>query len=538
MFAHRWRAARRLLAAEGPVALVRAARAAWKRDREAALARYAEWAAEHSSPDAEALARRLAALAHRPLVSVVMPVFDPPATALRAAIESVLAQAYPDWELSIADDGSSNAEVRALLEAFRARDPRIHVARRAARGGISAATNTALEAARGEYVAFLDHDDRLAPEALLAVAEELAAHPDAALVYSDEDKLDFTGARTHPNFKPDWNEDLFLSHNIAAHLAVYRTDLVRALGGLREGFEGAQDYDLALRVLERAGASRIRHIPRVLYHWRMVPGSTALTAFEKGDAAERARRAIEEHLARRGIAAKVETLAGLGAQRVRYPLPAGARVDVLRMNDRNNGALGRNDAARGSKADVLVFVGPGVAPASQDAIDELAAQALRADIGAVGGVLRDRRGAIVHGGTILGAGHANRGRLRGEAGYMMRAALVQSLSALPGDCFAVSRALFESAGGFDAAFDRAFHDIDFCLRVARDGRRNLYTPFAGFRAEADAILLPACDAASLARFPAEAALLRERWGDVLAADPAYNPNLSLAAPFALARPPR
>ena len=528
----RWRAALRLLRAEGPTALGSAIGSAWRRERAAVGADYPGWVREHPYPPV-----RVEALAHSPLVSVVMPVRDTPAAWLRAAIDSVRAQTYPHWELCIADDASTAPHVRAILDEYRAKDPRVKVAWRDAAGNISAASNSALALAGGELVAFLDHDDELAPHALARVAAEAEAHPDAAMFYSDEDKLDPRGERAHPNFKPDWNPELFLSHNIAAHLAAYRADAVRSAGGLREGFEGAQDYDLALRVAEAAGPARIRHIPEVLYHWRMVPGSTAITAFEKDYAAERARRAVAEHLARTGVAASVESLDALGAQRIRYPLPEGPpRWEVLRADTGADGARARNRLAAKSSAEYLVFLSPGVAP-EDGAIEELVAHAHREGIGAVGGRLWSG-GRVLHAGVVAGAGYAHRGLGRGDPGYMMRAGLAQAMSIVSGDCLCVARRHFDAAGGFDEALDRAFHDVDFGLRLGRMGLRNVFTPFADFRIDDAAQALPVFDAVGMGRFSVEAGMLRARWAGELAADPAYNPNLSLETPFALARPPR
>lgn len=527
----RWRAALQLLRAEGPAAVASAVRAAWRREREVAAADYPRWARTYPP-------RALAGIdaMHGPLISVIMPVRDTPAPWLRAAIDSVLAQSWPHWELCIADDASTASHTRRIIEEYRARDARIKVAFRSTKGDISAASNTALSLAGGELVAFLDHDDELAHHALARVAAEASSSPGVAMIYSDEDKLDARGERTYPNFKPDWNPELFLSHNLAAHLAVYRAELVRAAGGLREGFEGAQDYDLALRIAEAVEPWRIRHIPEVLYHWRMVPGSTAVTTFEKEGAALRARRAVEEHLARSGIAADVETLASLGAQRIRYRLTgAPPRWDVVRAA----GPRERNRSARSSAGgDYLIFLSPGVEPEDDAAIEELVRHAQRAGVGAVGGKLV-ALGRVVHAGTFLGAGHAHRGRPRTDPGYMMRAALAQEMSIVSGDCLCVRRALFEQAGGFDERLERAFQDVDFCLRLGSMGSRNVFTPYAGFSLEGGALALPGWDAEAAARFPQEAARLRERWGGKLDEDPHYNPNLSLAPPaFSLAWPPR
>jgi hypothetical protein len=239
---------------------------------------YADWVNQFDSLSVEAvaaLATDLAALTHRPKVSLVMPVYNTLAKDLEAAVASVKAQIYGEWELCVCDDASTQPHVWPILEALAGSDGRIKVMRRESNGHISAATNSALTMCTGDYVAFLDHDDVLAPHALLRVVEWFGAHPGIRLVYSDEDKIGLDGQRFDPYFKPDFNLGLLRSHNYMCHFAVYERSLLEELGGIRLGFEGAQDYDLALRAVDSVGPEQIGHIPHVLYHWRVTPGSTA-----------------------------------------------------------------------------------------------------------------------------------------------------------------------------------------------------------------------------------------------------------------------
>ncbi len=212
---------------------------------------------------------------------------------------------YESWELCIADDASTNPEVPAALNKFAAGDTRIKITFRKHNGHIAACSNSALALATGEWVALLDQDDLLAEHALAVVAATLNQHPEAGLIYSDEDKIDETGARCRPYFKSDWNPELLLGQNCISHLGIYRSALLREVGGFREGFEGSQDYDVALRCSEQLRADQIRHIPRVLYHWRMIEGSVAHDAEAKPYAREAARRAIADHLKRRRMAGRV-----------------------------------------------------------------------------------------------------------------------------------------------------------------------------------------------------------------------------------------
>ena len=236
-----------------------------------------------------------------PRFAIVTPTYDSPEGPLRACLDSVLAQDYPHWELCIADDASPAPHVRRVLAEYAARDARIRVVLRERNGHISAASNSALALATGDFVVLLDHDDLLPVHALGEVATEILAHPGAAIVYSDEDKIDESGQRFEPYFKPDWNPVLLTAQNYVSHLGVYRTTLVREVGGFREGVEGAQDWDLLLRCAERVGAADIRHIARILYHWRAVQGSTARSMDSKGYAARAQERVVAEAFARRGV---------------------------------------------------------------------------------------------------------------------------------------------------------------------------------------------------------------------------------------------
>jgi O-antigen biosynthesis protein len=233
---------------------------------------------------------QIAAFAHKPLISIILPVYSVEEKWLRLCIESVLRQLYENWELCIADDKSPGAHVRRILEEYAARDNRVKVVFRETNGHISAASNSALELAAGEFCLLLDHDDELTEDALFYVAKELNEFPETAFVYSDEDMIDERGQRFYPKFKPDFSRDFFYSLNLITHLSAYRTEILRKIGGFRVGLEGSQDYDLALRFIEETGENRVRHIPKILYHWRAITGSVALSSDEKPYAHERARQ--------------------------------------------------------------------------------------------------------------------------------------------------------------------------------------------------------------------------------------------------------
>lgn len=534
--------------------------------------------------DRSAIKNHLRTLPHRPLISVLMPVYNPNARWLSRAIESVRRQLYPDWELCIADDHSTDPRIRSLLEKFQAADSRIRIVWRDRTGHISAAVNSALEIAWGEFVALFDHDDELAEHALYMVAVAANADPSPELIYSDEDKIHGDGFRFDPYFKPDWNPDLLRSQNYVNHLSVLRASTVRAAGGFREGLEGAQDWDLLLRVSERIDGRRIVHIPHVLYHWRVVPGSTALRQTEKGYAALAGCRALEAHCGRTTRDAEVLDAAG-GHFRVRFHLPPdkpsvtvivlqtighgddpartvrlrdcltsfthqvimarpsmpGAPGGTLEPPEADNSpsrihdvsgpspANVLNQAARLASGQMLLILREDAAPVTPGSVEELVSQAMRPDIGAVGALLCNTGGKILHAGFRLHPAEIAvplyRDCRHGDRGYRDRAALVQGLSAVSGACMALRRPIFLEAGGFDEKLGRAFYDIDLCLRLNAGGSRTLWTPYAAFSLEA-----PLEPGRVLARrFPAEAERMRVRWRSPLARDPAHNPNLSLEA---------
>ena len=264
---------------------------------------YGAWIKRHDAPDRDTLRearRRGEALPVQPLMSVVVPTYNSKIELLKEMIESVRAQTYENWELCIADDASPDPRVVKSIRQFAASDPRIKLVVREQNGHISRATNSALELATGEWVVLLDHDDLLPPHALYCVVRTINERPQAKIIFSDEDKITEAGARQDPYMKGEFDNYLFYGHNMVSHLGVYRRDMVEAVGGLRPGYEGSQDYDLALRVSERCDASEIVHIPHVLYHWRLTEGSTAVSAGQKSYAEEAARRAINDHFQRTG----------------------------------------------------------------------------------------------------------------------------------------------------------------------------------------------------------------------------------------------
>ncbi len=268
------------------------------------------------------------------MISIIMPVYNPDLDWLKEAVESVRQQLYPHWQLCIADDCSSDPKVRSVLQNMQNNDSRINVVFRETRGHIAEASNSAVSLAGGTFLALMGQDDLLSEDALFHIARIIDVHPDAALIYSDEDKFDASGARFDPHFKSDWNPDLFLSFNMIKHLGVYRKDIFNLLGGFRSDYNGSQDYDLALRFTELLRSEQILHIPRVLYHWRASGQSTAWSYNNMDNAIKAGRHALEDHLKRQNMTADVQHTAH--GFRVRYALPDPAPMISLIIPTRNS----------------------------------------------------------------------------------------------------------------------------------------------------------------------------------------------------------
>ncbi|MBO9717056.1 MAG: glycosyltransferase family 2 protein [Pseudoxanthomonas sp.] len=537
--------------------------------------------------------------ANGPLISVVLPVYGTPLALLRRCIDSVRTQTYLNWQLCIADDASPDPRVAKCLLDYARLDDRIKVVVRDCNGHISHATNSALEMVTGSHVAFLDHDDELSPDALHQVVLALAEHPQARLLYSDEDKIDENGRRFEPHFKPGWNPELLRSQNYICHLMVVETSLLAQVGVLRPGFEGSQDHDLVLRCAEVLAPEQICHIPKILYHWRAIEGSTALGGEQKAYASEAGRRAVEEHLQRIGRPGVVDTvspgcyrtrLALAGAvPKVSIVIPTRDRADLLSVcvrsilekteypdfdvlvvdNGSSEPAARRllaelrdtpqvsvldypvpfnfsaivNQGVRATTGEVLCLLNNDTEVINASWLHELASRAMQRDTGAVGALLYYPDDTIQHAGVVLGlggvAGHIHTRMVRGAPGYMARAWVAQNLSAVTGACLAVRRNVFDEVGGFDEAFPVAFNDIDFCLRVMEQGYRNLWTPYAELYHHESASRGTDDSLEKRERFNAEVHAMKWRWGDALQDDPAYNPNLTLDhGDYGLAFPPR
>jgi len=563
---------------------------------------YARWIQRYDRLDRTDLRRigkQIASFEYSPLISVLLPIYNSNLRWLRCAVLSVQKQLYPRWELCIVDDASTDRRVWPFVQRCARQDERIKVMRRTENGHISAASNDALRLASGDFVALLDHDDEMAPTALYLVALALNKNRDSHLLYSDEDKLDARDRRFEPYFKSDWNPELFLAQNFISHLSVYRTDLVRRVGGFRVGFEGSQDYDLTLRCIEEIQPKQIEHLPWVLYHWRAGDQSTASNATAKPYAQEAARRAVQEHLQRRGIAGNVVPSHGVYLQ-TKYALPseqprvsiiiptrdqastlkkclysifdktdypnyeiivldnescdAGtlefldtlrkhARVRVERIEGAFNYSRLNNRGVELAQGSFVALVNNDVEVINGDWLSEMVSRAVRPEVAMVGARLWYPNGTMQHGGVILGAGgiagHAHVGLRRDDPGYFARAHLAQNVSAVTTACALVRREVYLQLGGFDENLAVTFNDIDFCLRLREAGYQIIWTPHAELIHHESASRGFDDSAPKQVRFLAEVDYMKSKWGHILERDQFYNPNLSLGENlFTLAFPPR
>ncbi len=549
---------------------------------------YSIWIENFDTPSIAAqdeMHQHIKRMGYHPRFSIILPVFNTPEIYLRRAIDSVVQQLYPHWELCIADDKSTAPHVKQVLESY-LHDTRIRTVFRPSNGHISEASNSALELATGDFVVLLDHDDELTPDALYWVAARLDQNPELDFIYSDEDKIDAHGRRFDPHFKTDWNPDLFLSYNLITHMACIRRTLVSTAGRFRKGFEGSQDYDLFLRVL--ALTSQIAHIPRILYHWRAIAGSTALAPEAKRYAHENARRSIREYLHNRETPAQV--IPGFDSyHRVVYPLPVvtplvsiiictrdrkdlleGIVSDILRrttytpieviiVNNQSrhpatldylqslafesrirvldydhpfNYSAMNNWASSLAKGEILAFLNNDLRVITPEWLSEMVRIVLQPRVGAVGAKLYYADKTIQHAGVILGiggvAGHPMKHQVADSRYFMGRANVVQAFSAVTGACLVIQKRLFTDIGQFDEVeLPIAFSDVDLGIRLRQKGYRNIWTPYAElFHLES---ATRGSDEApdKIERFRRENRVMQTRWGELLTQDPYYNPNLTL-----------
>ena len=471
------------------------------------------------------------------------------------------------------------------------------IQRRRKRGHISAASNDALHMATGDFIVLLDHDDELALHTLYFAAVAINRHPDLKLIYGDEDKIDENGRRFSPYFKPQWDPDLFLVQNYAAHPAIVHASLARDAGGFRSEYDGAQDHDFMLRCVERIDESQIKRIPWLLYHWRATPHSTAEAVTAKPYALDARTRAVEDYLQRRRIAAVVSRQGEF--QRVRYAIPAQLASIIIPTRDQASllekclrsikektdyefyeiviadnsssepstcellqevarderirvvSAAGNfnysklcNCGAAAARGQVLVLLNNDVEVSETGWLSELVSQVMRPEVGVVGASLWFPDGQLQHAGVVLSPERIGNypyfRRRRSDSGYFSQLQLVRNVAAVTGACLAVRAEVYAQLGGLNERdLSIAFNDIDFCLRIRELNLRVVWTPHAKLiHRESSSRGLEDTEEKQ-DRFHQELRYMQQRWREPLHDDPFYNPNLDLTDElFTLAFPPR
>ena len=558
--------------------------------REHSSVRYDRWINRNdtlSSADIQAIRTHIAALPVRPLISIVMPACNPPAEHLRASIASVQDQLWTEWELCICHDGTPEPRAGRILGTMAARDTRIEYIARDPSEGPGTASNAALRLARGEWVVLLHPGDLLAPHALYEIG--LAAADSALQVmYSDQDRIDESGRRFDPWFKPDFDPDLLLTQNTIGHGGAYRTDLIRTLGGFPQDPQGDPEHDLALRAVAAAGGRAVHHISSILYHARGQAGAgeglppagnpsplavreyldaTGQSGCRPGHTASGVPRfvwpvpdpvplvsiivptrdksdllgpcvegilnrtdypAIEVLIADNG-SQEPETLALFGQWR------GDPRVRIIPMPGPFNYSRINNQAVALARGEIVVLLNNDTEIIGPGWLREMVSHAIRPGVGAVGAKLLYEDNTIQHAGILLGigwpygvAGHVYRGNGRDEAGPFGQLSVVRAASAVTAACLAVRRDLFLEIGGLDERnLMVAFNDVDLCLRLCSAGYRNVWTPFAELYHKESASRGEDMEHEKFRRFQAEIDFMRSRWAKQLDHDPFWNPNLSV-----------
>ena len=551
---------------------------------------YQKWLEHYNAKEECEAAKIMAKLPQmkQPLISVVMPTYNTDEKFLRLCIDSVLNQSYQNWELCIADDASTLPHVKKVLKQYKKQDKRIKIVLRKKNGHISAASNSALDITAGEFVALLDHDDELPMHALLQVVNSINENPAANIFYGDEDKMDANGIRFSPHFKPDWNPDLLYSNNYVSHLGVYNSRILKSISGFRIGLEGSQDYDLLLRCLPHISDGEIIHVPKILYHWRAIEGSTALQSSEKDYTTKAGLKALEDYFGSLDVDVSVRIGKVPNTYDVKYALPAEdplvslliptrdhielirpcvesilekttyknyeiiildnqskepavvswlaeiqkeSKVRVLRYEHPFNYSAINNFGVNHANGNIIGLINNDIKVISPGWLTEMVMHVSRPDVGCVGAKLYYGNDTIQHAGVIMGvggvAGHSHLGFPRDSHGYFARLSLAHSITAVTAACLLVRKDVFNGVGGLneqDLAI--AFNDVDLCLKVKLAGYRNIWTPYAELY-HYESISRGSEDTPEKqARFSKEVDYMLKTWPANIDYDSAYSPWLT------------
>lgn len=498
---------------------------------------YEKWIVENENWEDETVASEIDSFGQHPLISIIIPTYNAPIQYLKQAIESVRNQRYTNWEICISDDASTDLSTIDYLKSIESNQIKINY--RTSNGHISLNTNNALELAQGEFIALLDQDDVLSPYALFEVVKQINATPSVKLIFSGEDKIDEYNNRSTPHLKKGWNYHLLLNQNYVSHLGVYKTSIVNGLNGFRIGYEGSQDYDMLLRFIEQIDETDIQYIDKILYHWRAIEGSTALSIDEKDYAWKAGKKAIEEHLARTGQEGSVEKGIIPIYYRVKRKITTTPLVSVIipnknHLNDLKlavksvlecdyknveliiidndstdkqlfkyytelqnkhknsivfnypgefNYSAINNYAVTKAKGELLLFLNNDVQSINNDWLAEMVSQIEQPNIGGVGAKLLYPDNTIQHCGVEIGmggvAGHIYKLEPANSHSHFGRIQLTQEYDACTAACLLIKKDLFTKVNGFDEKHLKvAFNDVDLCLKIRDLNYKILYTPYA------------------------------------------------------------
>ena len=551
---------------------------------------YQKWIRHHLPDRNELEKQKKTSFGYRPKISFVVPLYKTPEKYLRRLTESFQEQTYSNWELCFSDGSGAQSPLTELLKELTAKDNRIKYVSHEEPLQISENTNSAIEIATGDFIAFADHDDELTPNALFECVKAINEKPQTLVIYTDEDKMSMDGHKFfQPHFKPDYNLDLLCTVNYICHLFVVSRKVIEKVGGLRSEFDGAQDYDFVLRCVEAVKDEEICHIPKILYHWRCHEDSTAENPESKLYAFEAGRRAVQAHYERTGIHAEVFKGEYLGLYRTKFirdhdPLisiiiPNKDHIDDLKRcmesieqkstyknyeyiiveNNSTDSATFEyykkleaenpkvrmvywdgvfnysainNYGASFAKGEYLLLLNNDTEIINSDCLEELLGYCMRKDVGAVGARLYYEDDTIQHAGVVIGfggiAGHCFVQQKRGTTGYCHRIICAQDYSAVTAACMMVKKSAFDAVGGLSEELAVAFNDIDFCMKLRKAGYLIVYNPYAElYHYESKSRGLEDTPE-KVARFNKEIATFEKKWPEILKnGDPYYNPNLTL-----------
>ena len=550
---------------------------------------YSAWLKRHCPTKAVLEQQRKVKFAYQPKISIVIPLYKTPLNYLDELIQSIKAQTYSNWELCLSDGSGENSPLISVLKKYEEKDERIKVVYNKRALQISENTNAALEIATGDFIAFADHDDLLAPNALYECVFELNEDQSIDVLYTDEDKIDMTGKEHFmPHFKPDFNIDMLCSVNYICHLFVIKKQILQEVGLLNSEFDGAQDYDFVLRCVEIA--SNIKHIPKILYHWRAHKDSTAENPESKNYAFEAGTRAIQAHYDRVGIKATVKQTIHKGIYRSKYILQDKPLISIVIPNKDHIDDLDKcitaieekssyknyefiivennstdqktfeyyreleekcprakvvywkgqgfnypainNYGVECANGEYILFLNNDTEIVNEDCLEELLGYCMREDVGAVGARLYFEDGTIQHAGVIVGfggiAGHAFVGFPHDALGYFGRIQMAQDYSAVTAACMMVKKTVFEEVEGFDERYAVAFNDVDLCMKIRQAGYLIVYNPYAELNHYESKSRGYEDTEEKVQRFNSEIMLFKTRWSEFLEkGDPYYSPNMTL-----------